>query len=142
MKYTFLILVSVSVLFGITQAKSSSLIRLSYKSDIKVLIEPRIDVINNNSFFVLNLKHEGVTINYGDRVELVFGFGLNNRIDVYNISNSNSNIFTNKNELAAFIDPEHLKCFVNKRLRKVIIYTGSKKEVVRLKLSANQLQIN
>jgi len=140
MKYLISTFVSISILFGFAHTQASSLIGVSYKSDVKELAEPRIDVINDNSFFVLNLKQEGLTINYGDKVELVFGFGIINKIGVYNISNRNSSAFSDSNELAAFIDPADLKYFENKRLRKVIIYLGSKKEVVRIKLQANQLQ--
>ncbi len=128
MKY--LISIFLTILLSLSQVNAAS-----YKNGI----EPRIDVVNENSFFVLNLEDKGVTLNYGDRVELVFGYGFNNRVTIYNVSSDNSNIFTNKNELAAFIDPEYLRCFQKKQLRKVIIYSGSERVVIKTNIAANQL---
>lgn len=113
--------------------------RTNYDVPNDIIVNSRFETINEHAFFILDLKEAGIDINYGDKVDLVFG--LNNVITVYNISGINNEKFINKNELVAFIAPEYLRCFKNKNLRKVIIYTEDKFVKIKINIPANQLKI-
>lgn len=89
------------------------------------------------STFFLTLDE--VDISYGDKVELIFG--LNHKIEVYNISGKDIYTFTNLEELVVLIAPEDLKYFRKKTLRKVNIYTNEEKIVIKTNILKDYLKI-
>lgn len=113
--------------------------RTNYNLPNDIIVNSRFETINEHAFFILDLKETGIDFNYGDKVDLVFG--LNNKVTVYNISGIDNGKFTDKNELVAFIDSEYLRCFKNKNLRKVIIYSEDKFVKIKINIPANQLKI-
>lgn len=144
--YSFVILKLVNMKFSIflisifilaTNVVDAS--RTNYDVPNDIIVNSRFETINEHVFFVIDLKEVGIDINYGDKVDLVFG--LNNVVTVYNVSGIDNEKFTNKNELVAFIDPEYLRCFKNKNLRKVIIYSKDKLVKIKINIPANQLKI-
>ncbi len=109
-----------------------------------VLVAPysndvRIETVNNLAFFVLTLDASN-SVQYGDKVELVFG--LNHKIKLYNISGKDIHTFTSTKELVVLIDPKDLRCFEKKSLRKVIIHRGDKKVVIKTGIGPDHIKIN
>jgi len=107
--------------------------------DRPVSDDVHIETVYNHAFFVLTLNASN-SLQYGDRVELVFGF--NHKIELYNISGKDVHTFTSTEELVVLIDPKDLRCFEKKRLRKVIIYRGNKKVVIKTSIGPDHIKIN
>ncbi len=107
---------------------------------INTLVEEegiRLETINEYAFFIL--KVESNFVDYGDRIELVFEF--NHKIKLYNISGKDIYTFTNPNELVVLIAPEDLRCFKQKKLRKVKVYTGDKSLVIKTNIRPDHFKI-
>lgn len=107
-----------------------------YDSDL----DSRIELINDHAFLVFDLSKIGIQIAYGDKVEFKFGFGKT--ITVYNLSGGNSELYPNKKEMVAFIEPDYLRCFKYKDLKKIIIYSAGKRVALKTNISADQIGIN
>ncbi len=129
----------VSVLVLLVLVVNANITPKDLKPPVVYKMNSRIETIGEHAFFILNLSKKGIELNYGDKVELIFGF--NNSVIVYNISGSETTKYTNKNELVAFIDPEYLRCFKRKNLKKIIIYSGDESIIIKTNIPANQLEI-
>ncbi len=135
MKNLFISLVlSLTILPGFANnSHPNNLVDMPFGDDV------HIETVNNHAFFVLTLSASN-SIQYGDRVELVFG--LNHKIELYNISGKDVHTFTSTKELVVLIDPKDLRCFENKRLRKVVVYQGGKKMVIKTGIGRDHIKIN
>jgi hypothetical protein len=139
MKYFISFLVTSMMVSIGTSMQATGVETIDDNHPIIINLGSRLETIDDHAFFIMNLRKEGISVNYGDKVVLVFGF--NSRVNIYNISESNNNFYTNNNELVAFIDPEHLRCFQVKNLKKVVIYTGGEKLVIKTNIKANELKL-
>ncbi len=131
MKRILLIFVLIGFFSATMAMANSGLIDSSVKEGI------RLEAINEHAFFILKVDNNFVE--YGDKIELVFG--LNHKIKVYNISGKDIYTFTNPNELVVLIAPEDLRYFREKKLRKVKVYTGNKSLVIKTNIKPNHLKI-
>lgn len=138
MKLTSTILVIVAVVFCSPNvgAKANN---FNEFEPVFVEADTRIETIGDHAFFVFSLASEKVNISYGDRVDLYFGY--NNVITVYNISDKENQAFSNTEDLVAFIAPEDLRCFKNKKLRKIKIYAGNDSVVIKTNIEADYIKI-
>lgn len=139
MKLIPTILVTLAALFFSSYVNAFELKSIKGSKPVFIEADTRIETIGDHAFFVFNLSSEEVNISYGDRVDLYFGY--NNVITVYNISGKENLAFSNAEELVAFIAPEDLRCFKNKKLRKIKIYAGSDSIVIKTKIEPNYIKI-
>ena len=135
----FILIAFVSILVISTAIASTINPQKDLRVPIDLETDSRLETIGDHTFFVLDLSNEEIALNYGDKVKLVFG--INSAVIVYNLSGNGSKKYNNKSELVVFIDPDYLRCFKNKSLRKIIIYSEGKPVKIKTNLQADQLEI-
>lgn len=92
--------------------------------------------VRNHIFMVVKLP-ENVQLEYGTKVELVFGY--NKVLTLYNVNTKALDKLHEPNTLTAFVLPENLRCFERKKLKKIRFLVQGKRVVIKPNMPPHQI---